>query len=156
MSDRRVSAFVTWGLFAAWVIHHIEELAPTARPGEDTRPSAEPRLPPVPSIALGSIVSAAGVAAAAADGARTGGHSRFYQAVLSAFGAHSAFHLTAAAAKGGYVPGVITASTVVAPFSWWALRKLRVAGIPAAKIPTTALRLTPVMIVAAGAAGLLR
>ncbi len=68
------------------------------------------------------------MAAAAAAGARSGGRSGFYQAVLAGFGWHAVGHLAQAAAVGGYAPGVVTAPVIVAPFSVWAWRRLRAAG----------------------------
>ena len=70
--------------------------------------------------------------AAAGPGARSGGRSGFYQAVLAGFGWHAVGHLAQAAAVGGYAPGVVTAPVVAAPFSLWAWRRLRAAGVPAA------------------------
>jgi hypothetical protein len=98
------------------------------------------------------------VAAAAADGARTGGRSGFYQGALAAFGAHAAGHVGSALLTGGYTPGLATAPTVVVPFTWWARRALRSAGITPAPFSPAALALVPLSIGAAhlGAAGLLR
>ncbi len=93
-----------------------------------------------------------------AAGARTNGHSPFYQAVLTGFGAHVVVpHLASAVVTGGYTPGLLTAPTLVAPFSWWAWRKLRAADVEKAKIPSGALALVPASIGAAHAcaAGLL-
>jgi hypothetical protein len=59
---------------------------------------------------------------------------------------------------GGYTPGVVTAPTVVLPFTWWARRALRRAGVPQAPVTPAALALIPVSIGAArvGAAALVR
>jgi hypothetical protein len=70
--------------------------------------------------------------AAAGAGARSGGRSGFYQAVLAGFGWHAMGHVAQAVAVGGYAPGVVTAPVVAAPFSLWAWRRLRAAGVPAA------------------------
>ncbi|ETK32980.1 hypothetical protein MPTA5024_26960 [Microbispora sp. ATCC PTA-5024] len=64
------------------------------------------------------------VGAAAADGARTGGRSGFYQTVLVGFGLHGVAHLGQSAAARGYTPGVVTSPGVIA-FSLWAWRRLR-------------------------------
>ena len=69
------------------------------------------------------------VAAAAADGARTGGRSVFYQAVLAGFGIHSVFHVGQTVLARGYTPGLVTAPLVVAPFSLWAWQQLDRAGV---------------------------
>jgi hypothetical protein len=98
------------------------------------------------------------IAAAAADGARTGGRSGLYQAALAGFGAHAAGHVAASVVTGGYTPGVLTAPTVVAPFAWWARRALRSAGVEPAPVTPATLALVPLSIGAAhaGAAALLR
>ncbi|ASR39081.1 hypothetical protein BAY61_07970 [Prauserella marina] len=134
---------MTWGLFAAWLVHDAEELLTMPGWTERARPRLERLLPSVPgeswdrlavsrshtAIAIGTV--GAVVAAASAAGARTGGHSGFYRSVLTAFGWHAASHLAGSVATRGYTPGVVTAPTVVAPFSVWAWRELRKAGVPA-------------------------
>jgi hypothetical protein len=168
---KRVPATVTWGLLIAWAVHDAEELITIPRWVDRANPRLGRRLPGVPAgtwarlstsqshttLAIGLMGGL--IAAAAADGARTDGHSPFYQAVLTGFGVHAAVpHLASAVVTGGYTPGLLTAPTVVAPFSWWAWRKLRAAGVDQAKIPPAALVFIPVSIGAAhaGAAGLLR
>lgn len=69
------------------------------------------------------------VAAAAADGYRTGGRSAFYQTSLNGFGLHGVVHLAQAAATRGYTPGVVTSPLVVIPFTLWARGRLRRAGV---------------------------
>ena len=81
------------------------------------------------AVAVGLVGTV--MAAAAAAGARSGGRSGLYQAVLAGFGWHAVGHLVQAVAMGGYAPGVVTAPVVVAPFSLWAWRRLRTAGVPA-------------------------
>ncbi|QFZ22671.1 HXXEE domain-containing protein [Saccharothrix syringae] len=121
-----VSKKVTWGLLAAWVVHDLEELVTTAR---WTR--RQPRVPTTTAPHAATAIGLVGVvvAAAAADGARTGGRSPFFQAVLTGFGLHSVTHVLGSAVFRGYTPGVVTAPVVVAPFSVWAIRQLRRAGI---------------------------
>src|SRR4029453_9731389 len=48
------------------------------------------------------------------------------------FGGPAVGHVAQALAVGGYAPGVVTAPVVAAPFSVWAWRRLRAAGVPAA------------------------
>src|SRR5690606_23767170 len=72
------------------------------------------------------------VLAASAEGARTGGRSPLYQAVLAGFGLHTLTHLASAAVLRGYTPGVVTAPLVAAPFTLWARHRLRRAGGPTA------------------------
>jgi Protein of unknown function with HXXEE motif len=64
------------------------------------------------------------VAVAAVAGARTGGRSGFYQAVLAGFGIHSVFHVGQTIFARGYTPGLVTAQLVVSPFSLWAWHQL--------------------------------
>ncbi len=135
-------AAVTWGLLAAWAIHDTEELITMGGWVDRARPRLRRRFPRVPdrvwdlmrvtpaqaAIAIGAVGVV--VAAAAADGARTGGRSRFYQAALLGFGLHTGSHVAQSAITGGYTPGVVTAPIVAAPFSIWAVRRLRRAGVP--------------------------
>ncbi|CAL9483633.1 hypothetical protein SUDANB121_03106 [Nocardiopsis dassonvillei] len=136
---------VTWGLFAAWALHDLEELATIPGWSRRARPRLRRALPGVPekvwdrldvspahnatAIGLMGLV----VAAAAADGARTGGRSGFYRTVLAGFGLHAVMHVAQSAATRGYTPGVVTAPLVVAPFALWARSRLRAAGVPAAR-----------------------
>ncbi|WP_433263905.1 HXXEE domain-containing protein [Actinosynnema sp. CS-041913] len=120
-----VSKKVTWGLLAAWVVHDLEELVTMPRWTRGNRiPTTTPAQAAI-AIGLVGIV----VAAAAADGARTDGRSPFFHAVLTGFGLHAGTHVAASAILRQYTPGVLTAPTVVAPFSLWALRRLRREGI---------------------------
>ncbi|WP_206185093.1 HXXEE domain-containing protein [Thermoactinospora rubra] len=134
-----MKATVTWGLLAAWAVHDSEELATMASWMRRNRPELERRFPWIRwdllemsqaqvTVAIGLM--GALVAAASAAGARSGGRSRFYQAALAGFGVHGAVHLAQAALKGGYTPGVLTAPTVVLPFSVWAWRRLAAEGVP--------------------------
>jgi len=140
---RQVPKQVTWGLLVAWAVHDLEELAtmaPTARRIVARLGSRYPQVPDGVWERLAVSPTQAGVAvglmggvmaAAAAAGVRSGGRSGFYQAVLVGFGWHAVGHVVGAAAVGGYVPGVVTAPVVVAPFSVWAWWRLRAAGVPA-------------------------
>lgn len=69
------------------------------------------------------------VGAAALDGVRTAGRSRFYQDVQRLFGLHAYGHMAAALLTRGYVSGVATSPTVVLPVWWWARSRLRRAGV---------------------------
>ncbi|GAA3384782.1 HXXEE domain-containing protein [Cryptosporangium minutisporangium] len=144
-----VTPWATWGLFAAWLVHDVEEAATMSRWAQRARPELAARFPAVPERAwrvldvtpaqAGIAIGSVGVvmAAAAADGARTGGRSGFYQAALVGFGLHALSHLGASAAARGYTPGVVTTPLVVAPFSIWAWRKLGAAGVPRKGGPST-------------------
>ncbi|WP_067968161.1 HXXEE domain-containing protein [Nocardiopsis trehalosi] len=164
----RVPAAATWGLLAAWAVHDAEELATMPGWARRARPRLEAALPWVPGrvwdrmdVSPAHAATAIGlmgaiVAAAAADGARTGGRSAFYQAALTAFGLHAVTHAAQAAALRGYTPGAVTAPLVVAPFSLWAWHRLRRAGVPAAPVSPGALLLLPAALGAVhGAAALL-
>ncbi|WP_336210502.1 HXXEE domain-containing protein [Nonomuraea sp. LPB2021202275-12-8] len=135
----RVPATVTWGLLAAWAVHDAEELATMARWTRSARPRLEQRFPGVPwqrlevsqrhvNVAIGLMGGV--IAAASAAGARSGGRSPAFQSVLLAFGAHGAMHLAQGAVTRGYTPGLVTAPVVVIPFSVWAWRRLKAAGVP--------------------------
>jgi hypothetical protein len=170
MASSRVPVAATWGLLVAWAVHDAEELAASRGWAERARPRLERRLPGVSpavwdrlaaaddQLAVAVALMGTFVAAGALDGARTGGRGRFYQAALTAFGVHAFGHLAASAVVGGYTPGVLTAPTVVLPFTWWARRALRRAGVPQPPVTPAALALIPVSIGAArvGAAALLR
>ncbi|WP_187414641.1 HXXEE domain-containing protein [Nonomuraea sp. PA05] len=132
----RVPAGVAWGLLAAWVVHDAEELATMARWTKAARPRLEERLPGVRldvsqahvNVAIGLMGGV--MAVASALGARTGGRSAVFQAALAGFGVHGVVHLAQAAIYRGYTPGVVTAPVVVIPYSVWAWRRLRRAGVP--------------------------
>jgi hypothetical protein len=150
----RVPATVTWGLFAAWVVHDAEELATMARWSRSARPRLERLFPSVPwerlevsqahvTVAIGLM--GAVMAAASAEGARTGGRSPLFQAALAGFGAHGVVHLAQAALTRGYTPGVVTSPLVVIPFSVWAWRRLKAAGVPVDAGPSASLAAFPVL-----------
>ncbi|MFI7442287.1 HXXEE domain-containing protein [Nonomuraea indica] len=135
----KVPAAVTWGLLAAWTVHDAEELATMARWTREARPRLAERYPGLPwdrlevsqrhvTVAIGLMGGV--VAGAAALGARTGGRSRTFQAVLAGFGAHGVVHLAQSVAVRGYTPGAVTAPLVVLPFTAWAWRRLRSSGVP--------------------------
>lgn len=168
--ERRLPRKATWGLLVAWAVHDAEELVTMAGWGRRARPRLERRLPWVPvgvwerlSVSREHAATAIGlmgclIGAAAARGARTDGRSPFFQTVLLGFGVHAVPHLTSAALVKGYTPGVVTAPTIVAPFSWWAWRRLREANVPIAPTSPANLVLLPLSIAAAhtGAAILVR
>src|SRR5262245_1063598 len=142
-SPAMVPKQATWGLLGAWVVHDLEELltmAPTSRRIVARLRARYPQVPDgvwerlevAPAQAAVAVGLVGGVmAAAAAAGGRSGGRSAFYQAVLAGFGWHAVGHLAQAVAVGGYAPGLVTAPAVVAPFSLWAWRRLRAAGVGA-------------------------
>ncbi|MFE9383798.1 HXXEE domain-containing protein [Streptomyces sp. NPDC007025] len=133
---------VTLGLFAAWALHDAEEVAMVSRWTRTRVPELRERIPGVPEAVWERLESLDGrrfatavgvmgviVAAAAADGHRTGGRSGFYQGALTGFGLHGFVHLAQAAAVRGYTPGSVTSPLLVIPFTAWARRRLRDAGV---------------------------
>ncbi|WP_203231377.1 HXXEE domain-containing protein [Nocardioides caldifontis] len=160
---------VTWGLFAAWAVHDLEELCTMAGWGDRARPRLERNVAWVPPAVwrrmsvtqehatLAIAVMGGVMASASASGARTGGRSPWFQAVLAGFGLHAVPHVASAALTRGYTPGVVTAPTVVGPFALWAWRELRRAGVPIATIPPAAVVLGPAVVLGAhvAASGLL-
>ncbi|MFJ6853188.1 HXXEE domain-containing protein [Streptomyces sp. NPDC091271] len=168
MAGIPVSGAVTWGLFAAWAVHDAEELATMARWAATARPRLQERFPRVPdavwrrmdlsqrevNTAIGLMAGV--VAAASADGARTGGRSRFFGTVLFGFGLHGAVHLAQSAAYRGYTPGVVTAPLVVIPYSVWAVRRLAAAGVPVGGGRSAAAGLALFPVAAGGVQGLAR
>ncbi|MFF5775809.1 HXXEE domain-containing protein [Streptomyces virginiae] len=133
---------VTSGLLAAWAVHDLEEMATMARWTRTRVPALRERHPGVPDRVWRSLEAVDGrefatavavmglvVAAASADGYRTGGRSAFYQASLNGFGLHGLVHVAQAAATRGYTPGVVTSPLLVVPFTLWARGRLRRAGV---------------------------
>ncbi|WP_344629244.1 HXXEE domain-containing protein [Streptomyces glaucosporus] len=134
----RVGAGVTLGLLAAWAVHDAEEVATGPRWIRARLPELKERFPQLPDgvwrtlesvdereFALAVAGMAVLVAAASADGYRTGGRSAFYRAALDGFGLHGLVHLGQAAAVRGYTPGSVTSALVVVPFTLWARARLR-------------------------------
>lgn len=130
----------TAGLFVAWAVHDLEELATMS----DTSRTLLARLPdwtPVPASVrqqgftaryLATGITAVGlvVAAAAIGGYRTKGHSAFYQNTLLGFGLHGLGHIGVSLLARGYTSGVATSPTAVVLFWLWATRALQRAGVP--------------------------
>ncbi|MFE2164998.1 HXXEE domain-containing protein [Streptomyces sp. NPDC059447] len=133
----------TLGLFAAWAVHDLEELATMTHWSRTRVPVLRARQPGLlPDRVWRRLETAGGrefatavglmglvVAAAAADGHRTGGRSAFFQDSLNGFGLHGLVHLAQAAATRGYTPGVVTSPLLVIPFTVWARGRLRRAGV---------------------------
>jgi hypothetical protein len=158
-----MTAVATWGLFVAWLLHDAEELVTMphwARRNEDRLRRRFPRIPPkvwqridVSRAQTNLAIALVGaiVLAAAWAGARTGGHSAFYQIALAAFGAHALLHLGQSALVRGYTPGVLTAPVIVLPFSLWAWSVLPDHGIDAT---SAVLALVLIPLVVGGSHGL--
>jgi hypothetical protein len=99
----------TTGLFAAWLVHDLEELATMSA---SSRALAK-RLPDWLPVA-----------------ASVRGRSAFYQNVLLGFGLHGLGHIGVSLLARGYTSGIATAPTDVVPFWLWASRELQQAGVP--------------------------
>jgi Protein of unknown function with HXXEE motif len=131
---------VTYGLFAAWALHDLEEIAGTAYWSQRVVPKLRRRYPSVPDRAWSTIsvdrvgmakavgLMAVAVAAATVEGERTGGRSRLFQAAVAGFGLHGLSHLAGSALARDYTPGVLTAPVLVIPYALCARRALGRAG----------------------------
>ncbi|MEX0170256.1 HXXEE domain-containing protein [Streptomyces sp. LMG1-1-1.1] len=142
MTDTRLEPLATYGLFLAWAVHDLEELACGPRWLRENLPGLRERFPGVPEavwkaaegvddreFALAVGVMALIVGGAAVAGGRSGGRSAFYQGAVTGFGLHGLVHLAQAAAVRGVTPGSVTSPLVVIPFSLWARGRLRRAGV---------------------------
>lgn len=118
---------VTWGLFLAWAVHDVEELAT----GSEFMRHTDLPLPKLDQEHMSTAIGLMGgvMAAASAAGAASGGRSPFFQTVLLGFGLHSITHVAPAIVLRRYTPGVATVPLVVAPFSLWAIGQLRARGV---------------------------
>ncbi|MBV9846007.1 MAG: HXXEE domain-containing protein [Kutzneria sp.] len=154
---------VASGLFLAWLANDIEEWITVSRWSErdaGTSPARRIGLPwlrrPVPAAHMRVAIGLMGtlVATASLVGLRTGGRSRLFQAALFGFGVHGLGHLALSVVHRGYTPGVLTAPTVVVPFSVWAWRELRRAGVrlPTGQVAREAMILLPAALGATHAA----
>lgn len=125
------------------------------------RPRLERRFPRVPRsvwrrldpeqehAALAISIMGCLIAAAAYRGDRTDGRSALFRAAIAGFGAHAVPHIGSAVVTGGYTPGLVTTPLVVVPYSLWAGRELRRAGVEEAEIPAWAYTAVPAAIGAA-------
>ncbi|MFJ9338964.1 HXXEE domain-containing protein [Streptomyces sp. NPDC101733] len=141
-TERRALALTTSGLLAAWTVHDLEEVATTARWSRTRVPPPRARHPGLPDRMRRGVTDVDGrefatavaltgvlVTAAAADGYRTEGRSRFFQSAVDGFGPHGFVHLARAAATRGYTPGAVSSPLVVVPFAPWARARPRRAGV---------------------------
>ena len=121
-----------WGLFAAWLVHDVEEVLTATWWSRRTVPRL--RADGWPGwLVDGAATSSARFTVAAAvvgvavllvawHGARTGGRSPVFQAVVLVFGWHGLVHTGQAVLVRGYVPGLIAAVLCAVPYSIWAWR----------------------------------
>ncbi|MFI5657797.1 HXXEE domain-containing protein [Streptomyces sp. NPDC051684] len=135
-------AAVTLGLLAAWALHDTEEVLAAPRWIRKNVPVLRERWPGVPervwqglegvderefTAAVGVMAGIVGAGAVA--GWASGGRSATYQAMLNGFGAHGLLHIGQAVAVRDYTPGVVTSPVLVVPFTVWARRRLKKAGV---------------------------
>ena len=140
------------GLFAAWMMHDLEELATMG----DTSRQLVTRLPrwvPAPAsvrrqgltdrhVAAGVTTVGAVVAVATVRGYRTQGQSAFYQNTLLGFGLHGFGHISVSLVTRGYISGAVTSPTIVIPYWLWATRTLNRAEVPNHRNAPLAIALT--------------
>jgi hypothetical protein len=137
--NRNRIPLATAGLFFAWMVHDLEELA-TMTETSRTLLQQLPDWTPVPAsirqhgltaryLATGIATIGLIVGAAAVRGYRTQGRSAFYQNTLLAFGLHGLGHIAASLLTRDYTSGVATAPMVIL-FWLWATRALQQAGVP--------------------------
>src|SRR5690242_9568327 len=106
------STVATAGLFFAWLGHDAEEFFTMQETSRKSMAGLTVSLPvpaewrenglPQRHLAVGMSTMGLLVAAASADGYRTGGRSAFYQNVLFGFGLHGIGHVGLAVALRGY------------------------------------------------------
>lgn len=118
-------------LFAAWVLHDIEEAL--------TFPSSCDKLAEATGIESfrmthaqsWAAVGMAGtvIATACIRGARTRGRSSLYRAVVAGLESHVATHVGMSLLAGGYSAGVVTAVTVMLPGARYARSELARQGV---------------------------
>lgn len=141
MANKKPGAGVTWGLLGAWVLHDLEEVLAAPRWVQTNLPELRRRVPQAEGLwkhleqldqeqfAVAVGVMGAGVAGVAAAGHRSQGRSGMFQTVLFGFGLHGVAHLAQAAIWRGWTPGSATSAVLVVPFTVWARRRLRTAGV---------------------------
>lgn len=114
-------------LFAAWLIHDIEEafaLPATCDRLVDRTGVEQLRITPQQSwIAVGLMGVL--VAVACGRGVRSTGKSAMYRAFLAGLEAHVVTHLSASVVQRGYTAGVATAVPIMLPGSLMARRELQ-------------------------------
>jgi Protein of unknown function with HXXEE motif len=150
----RTTTKLSLGLFAAWALHDLEELATTRATSREIL-ARVPSAVPLPAewrrdgfsqrhvtVAIG--VMGAVMATAAGLGVRSGGRSAYFRGTLLGFGLHGVGHIASSVALGRYTSGVATAPTVVIPYWLWARRRLAAEGIRDDDRPATVVALSGV------------
>lgn len=140
---------VVWSFPVAFALHDTEEVLAAGAWGESAAERLRARWPDCPERVIQAVTVTGPEAAVAVGLVGTGvlgttalaasGHDRHlrsFQAMLAAFSLHGLVHLVQAIAFRGYTPGVVTVPVVIAPYSWWAWRRLGQAGV--ADVPLVA------------------
>jgi hypothetical protein len=126
---------VAWGLLAAWIVHDLEELVTMSSFSQrPDLPAPLTKVLPMSRTEAATAIGLTGIAMAAASaaGAATGGRDKFFQASLMGFGLHAGTHVAQSVVLRRYTPGLVTTPLVVIPFSLWAWKRLKAAGVPLA------------------------
>ncbi|MEV4275481.1 HXXEE domain-containing protein [Actinoplanes xinjiangensis] len=137
------------GLFIVWAAHDVEEVLSASRWSAATVPRllAEGWPPALveslgtttPRFAVAAAVVGIAVLAVTVRGVRTAGRSALFRAAVLVFGWHGAIHIGQALLMRGYIPGLVTATVLVIPYSILTLRYLRPAPIPTRTVALVAL-----------------
>jgi hypothetical protein len=143
---RRLRRAVVLSFPVAFALHDLEEVLTAGAWGRNAPARISERFPRLPAhvaetfaVTTPQMVTAVGVVAAGV-GVSTAFAWRHLDddlgplpAVLTAYTAHGGTHLLQAVVLGEYTPGVATVPLVIAPYSWWAWRTLRRAGLRRAR-----------------------
>ncbi|MDI6101472.1 HXXEE domain-containing protein [Actinoplanes sp. NEAU-A12] len=143
--SRRLFCF---GLFVAWAVHDVEEVATASWWSARTTPRLladgwPPGLVEVvgsttPRFALAAALVGVAVLSAALSGVRSDGHAAFFRAAVLVFGWHGLVHVAQAVLLRDYVPGLVTALLLVIPYAFWHGRRLRPDPVPGKTIAVVA------------------
>lgn len=119
-------------LFITWVLHDIEEAVAFPETCDYLADRTGIEALRMNARQSWSAVGLMGllVGSACVRGARTGGRSRLYRAVVAGLEAHTFTHIAASLLTRRYTAGVITAVPVMLPGARAARKQLAVAGVP--------------------------
>jgi hypothetical protein len=126
-SDRAAIRASAVTLFAAWLVHDVEEafaFPATSRLLAKRLGTSRVLVTPAQSVAAIALVGAL-VATACVRGAHSTGESRLFRAVLAGLEAHVGTHLAASVLLGRYTAGTVTAPLVMLPGARRARASLR-------------------------------
>jgi hypothetical protein len=140
---RRLRRAVALSFPVAFALHDLEELLSAGRWGRTAPARIRRRFPRAPErlVEMAAVttprmavaVGVAGVGVAITTGSALrdlDGELAPLPAALAAYTAHGVTHLAQSAVLRSYTPGVATVPLVIAPYSVWAWRALRRAGVP--------------------------